>query len=145
MSSGIAEAGMRASGADKPVPLPVQALDHATGYLMAALAIRAVTRRSTAGIATTARLSLARTAQLLPPSARADDAGAGPGRDTTIAESEADAVAEVENTPWGPARRIRPPVFVGHAPLRWDRAACELRSAQPAWRARRESNPHLRV
>jgi crotonobetainyl-CoA:carnitine CoA-transferase CaiB-like acyl-CoA transferase len=33
MSSGIAEAGMRAAGSDKPVPLPVQALDHATGYL----------------------------------------------------------------------------------------------------------------
>ena len=36
MSSGIAEAGMRWAGRDVPTPLPVQALDHATGYLMAA-------------------------------------------------------------------------------------------------------------
>ena len=33
MSPGIADTGMRWSCADKPVPLPGQALDHATGYL----------------------------------------------------------------------------------------------------------------
>ena len=31
MSTGIAERGMTWKGADKPVPLPVRALDHATG------------------------------------------------------------------------------------------------------------------
>jgi hypothetical protein len=31
---------MRRFNMDKPTPLPVQALDHATGYLMAAAAIR---------------------------------------------------------------------------------------------------------
>ena len=45
MSAGIAEAGMRMLGKDRPSPLPVQALDHATGYLMAAAAIRGVTQR----------------------------------------------------------------------------------------------------
>lgn len=40
MSSGIAEAGMHWQHADKPTPLPLQALDHATGYLMAASAIK---------------------------------------------------------------------------------------------------------
>ena len=35
MSSGIADAGMQWQQADKPTPLPLQALDHATGYLMA--------------------------------------------------------------------------------------------------------------
>lgn len=40
MSSGIADQGMRRAKADRPVPLPVQALDHATGYLMAAAALR---------------------------------------------------------------------------------------------------------
>src|SRR5690606_42020592 len=32
MSCGIADAGMRQLGQSKPTPLPVQALDHATGY-----------------------------------------------------------------------------------------------------------------
>ena len=36
MSTGIAAHGMAMAGVDRPRPLPVQALDHATGYLMAA-------------------------------------------------------------------------------------------------------------
>lgn len=59
MSSGIAEAGMHWKHADKPTPLPVQALDHGTGYLMAAAAITLLGRGGSA------RLSLARTAKLL--------------------------------------------------------------------------------
>ncbi len=59
--------------------------------------------------------------------------------------SEADLAPEIETTPWGPARRVRAPLLVGEAPLRWASPARELRSAAPAWRARRESNPHLRV
>ena len=41
MASGINEAGMRAAGRDAPLPLPVQALDHATGYLAAGAWINA--------------------------------------------------------------------------------------------------------
>jgi hypothetical protein len=63
MSTGIATAGIHWRRAAKPVPLPVPALDHATGYFMAA-AIRAVARRLDEGFGTEARLSLARTAKL---------------------------------------------------------------------------------
>ncbi|MCP2032647.1 hypothetical protein L1277_002757 [Okibacterium sp. HSC-33S16] len=45
MSSGIADAGMHAFGLNKPGPLPVQALDHATGYLMAHAALMALRTR----------------------------------------------------------------------------------------------------
>ncbi|TRY16470.1 acyl-CoA transferase, partial [Geobacillus sp. LEMMJ02] len=62
MSTGIAEAGMRAMGGDEPVNLPVQAIDHATGYLMATAAIRGLTTRMKEGVGTEARASLARTA-----------------------------------------------------------------------------------
>jgi hypothetical protein len=65
MSAGIAETGMYWQKSAKPVPLPVQALDHATGYFMAATAIRAVTRRLDEGFGMEAHLSLARTAKLL--------------------------------------------------------------------------------
>ncbi|HAI32515.1 MAG TPA: acyl-CoA transferase, partial [Thalassospira sp.] len=53
------------SGSKKPLPLPVQALDHATGYLMAASAVHALIRRAAHGEVTTARHSLARTAHML--------------------------------------------------------------------------------
>ena len=45
MSSGIADAGMRILGQDRPTPLPVQALDHTTGYLMAAAVVRGLSQR----------------------------------------------------------------------------------------------------
>lgn len=44
MSAGIADTGQKWANADKPTPLPVQALDHATGYLMAASVLSALHR-----------------------------------------------------------------------------------------------------
>ena len=49
-------------GLEKPCPLPVQALDQATGYLMAAAVARALLIRRVTGAALSAQLSLARTA-----------------------------------------------------------------------------------
>jgi hypothetical protein len=60
MSAGIADAGMRMLGKDRPTPLPVQALDHATGYLMAAVVVRGLTQRMAAGQGFEGRTSLAR-------------------------------------------------------------------------------------
>ena len=127
MSSGIAAAGMAWKGADRPVPLPVQALDHATGYLMAAAALRGLAGRWRDGRPATARLSLARTALLL-----TDHAGseAGPALQEP---SDDDPATTVERTPWGPALRLRSPVAIGNAPLRWDRPAAELGSSDAAW------------
>src|SRR4030095_12808185 len=65
MSSGIADAGMRILGKDRPTPLPVQALDHITGYLMAAAPVRGLTHHVATGQGFRAHASLARTAQLL--------------------------------------------------------------------------------
>ncbi len=65
MSTGIAETGRLRSGADRPTPLPVQALDYGTGYLMAAAAIRGVTERLQSGLGSESKVSLARTARWL--------------------------------------------------------------------------------
>ena len=46
MSCGIAHEGMVRKNVAHPVPLPVQALDHATGYLMAAAVLRAIRVRN---------------------------------------------------------------------------------------------------
>jgi hypothetical protein len=127
MSAGIAEAGMRWRQADRPVPLPVQALDHATGYFMAAMAIRAVTRRMDDGFGTEARLSLARTASLL---TEADDAGPA---SLLAAETPADLSNVVEHTDWGDARRLAPPAAVDGAAMQWTLPARKLGSADPVW------------
>jgi hypothetical protein len=109
------------------VPLPVQALDHATGYLMAAAALRGLSLRRREQAALTARLSLARTAMLLAPDPRQDEMRA------FVGATAADYAEGIEPTPWGAARRLRSPVTVGKIGLRWDRSACELGSARPEW------------
>ncbi|WP_205417772.1 CoA transferase, partial [Escherichia coli] len=58
MSCGLAEAGMVWRSASLPVPLPVQALDHATGYLMAAAVLTGMGQRLSRGTGYHARLSL---------------------------------------------------------------------------------------
>ncbi|MBP0597431.1 CoA transferase [Herbaspirillum sp. LeCh32-8] len=128
MSSGIADAGMQLLGKDKPGPLPVQALDHATGYLLAAAALRGLTRREQAGEGSAYRLSLARTAQLL---AAHPAQGIEPD---FAAETPDDLGAAQEDTVWGPARRLRAPLQIASVPLRWDLPASPLRSASAQWR-----------
>ena len=120
MSSGIADAGMQWKNADKPTPLPVQALDHATGYLMAAAAIRLLGRGGSA------RLSLARTAKLL--------IEQGAGTDEALrAEDENDQGLVVEQTPWGPAHRLHVPLKITGTPLQWVLPATELGSHRAQW------------
>lgn len=128
MSAGIADAGMAWKRADIPIPLPVQALDHATGYLMAAVTVRALARRAASGAVTAGRLSLARTARLLA------DLGPQPEGASLAPESPDDHAGTVEQTAWGPARRLRPPASVAGAPLRWDLPAGKLGSTDPSWR-----------
>ncbi|MNK89674.1 CoA-transferase family III [compost metagenome] len=126
MSSGIAEAGMRWKQADKPTPLPVQALDHATGYLMAASAIRLLAQRLNDGTGGSARLSLARTARLL--------IEHGPGTDEALrTEDEQDQGLMVEQTPWGPAHRLHAPLKIIGTPLQWALPATELGSHPAQW------------
>ena len=126
MSSGIAEAGMHWQQADKPTPLPLQALDHATGYLMAASAIRLLAERLSSGRGGSARLSLARTAKLL--------VERGAGTDEPLrAEEESDQGLLVEQTPWGPAHRLQVPLRITGTPLQWAIPAGELGSHRPLW------------
>ncbi|QRK83126.1 CoA transferase [Pseudomonas granadensis] len=126
MSSGIAEAGQRWKQADKPTPLPVQALDHATGYLMAASALRLLTARLAQGQGGSARLSLARTAKLL--------IEHGPGTDEPLrVEDERDQDPAIEQTAWGAVRRLRVPVEIGGTTVWWDLPATDLGSHRPRW------------
>lgn len=124
MSTGIAHRGMTWQNSDGPVPLPVQALDFATGYLMAAAVLRALRVRWETGEGLSARLSLARTSALLA-SVPADN----DGLDLPPITDE-DLSAGVENTDWGPARRIR---FPADIPMAWSAPARRLHSDPARW------------
>lgn len=98
MSCGIAAAGASGNGPgteERPVPLPVQALDHGTGYLLAAAVGRALARKHTAHVATRIRASLAGTANVLCSLPRPTGPPSAP-----VPESLTDTT-----TAWGPARR----------------------------------------
>ncbi|MBB2896640.1 CoA transferase [Pseudomonas sp. AS2.8] len=127
MSCGIAAAGRDWQGGEQPVPLPVQALDHATGYLMAAAVIRGLTGRLREGRTLSARLSLARTACLLTehPAVACEPLYSG--------VREADYDTAPEPTAWGPGLRLRPPLQIGDLRLHWQRPATRLGSASAAW------------
>lgn len=115
--------------ASLPVPLPVQALDHATGYLMAAAVLTGMAHRLNRGTGYHTRLSLARTAQLLlahpyPTYYRPEAlAPAGP----------ADENPETELTYWGAAQRLHTPLSLQGTALQWALPATTLGTSQPEW------------
>ncbi len=127
MSCGIADAGMRWKQAALPVPLPVQALDHGTGYLLAAAVIRGVTQRLNGQASIRARMSLARTAKFL------TDAGEVETQAPLAAENFFDIASPLEATDWGNAKRLKPPVTVLGVPHFWTLPARALGTASPSW------------
>ena len=127
MSTGIAAEGMRHFGTAVPKPLPVQAVDHATGHIMAAAAVLALSRRLTTGSGSGARASLARTAALLTAMRVPEHAAA------LIPPDDADFNDSVEPTGWGPALRMKPPVTIKGTAMRWDHPATLLGTSKAAW------------
>lgn len=128
MSSGIADTGMRLMHREQPTPLPVQALDHATGYLMAAGALRGLVQRLANGSGCEVRASLARTAGLL-----TLHAGSDAPQDAFAASHAGDLAAGVEHTEWGPARRLKSAAVIEGTPLRWDLPARSLGASEVGW------------
>ena len=128
MSSGLADAGRVWAGADKPTPLPVQALDHATGYMMAAAVLTALTQAASGADTAVARLSLARMAEelvTLPKSLA--------GREITSAD-EAD-YNDHEDSGWGPARRLRAPLSLAGCHMGWSLPATPSGTHAADWPA----------
>lgn len=77
--------------AQRPGALPAQALDHGTGYLLAAAVLRALTEQSQEGGSRCVRLSLARTATWLTAGTRMPGASGGGDADRTEGASRAAA------------------------------------------------------
>ncbi|WP_419738973.1 CoA transferase [Ruegeria sp.] len=127
MSAGIAHAGMEWANADKPTPLPVQALDHATGYLMAAAVLSALAEAASGNSIMHAHLSLARTAELLAILGKTET------RQVPITANQTDYSEKTEHSGWGPGHRLKPALTVGQSQMRWDLPAPQLGTSNPTW------------
>ncbi|NIZ62018.1 acyl-CoA transferase [Sedimentitalea sp. CY04] len=127
MSSGIAETGQHWAKTDRPTPLPVQALDHATGYLMAAAVLSALTAATQGEPAPQARLSLARTAALL---GQLRKTTSGPDITTS---NDTDYSTSPEHSGWGPGQRLLPPLHLSSTQMQWDLPAQQCGSDVAKW------------
>lgn len=123
--SGIATTYADADG--RPGALPVQALDHATGYLMAAAALRLLNRRPHEGGAS-AQVALARTAEwLLHQDAvvsEVEETFDGPNCPLWMATTE---------SAYGTIEYVRPPLFARDAPLDFPSPPRRYGQDSPEW------------
>ena len=126
MSSGIAAAGMTAAGAERPVPLPAQALDHGTGYILAASVAHALARLVADGRSSDIRCSLVGTANALIDHPVAGGLG-DPKPTWTTGDTEQAA------TWWGPARRVPIPGSLAGVATSLDVEAGPLGRHPAAW------------
>ncbi|WP_280723452.1 CoA transferase [Kitasatospora sp. MAA4] len=123
--SGIAVTEAAADG--RPGVLPAQALDHGTGYLLAAAVLRAVTERQASGAGTQLRLSLAGTAGWLTGGLAAARAGQG--------THEAARWLGGTRTPHGLLTYALPPIGYAGAPADWSRGPGRWGTDTPTWTA----------
>lgn len=128
MGCGIAERGMIWRDSAVPTPLPVQALDHATGYMMAAAVLEGLRQRRMHHVGWQAQLSLARTARLL------QTAGATPQQTQNgIAPHPQDDLSALEINRWGVAKRLRAAAYLPGTPMVCATPAFGLGSSVACW------------
>ncbi|MFF4115588.1 CoA transferase [Streptomyces sp. NPDC001714] len=123
VATGIAEIE---GTADRPGALPAQALDHGTGYLLAAGVLRALTERSHDGGSRSVRLALARTARWLTKEVE-------PGSGTGEPYAGPDAWLAETDSALGRLRYARPPVSFAGGPADWARPPVPWGSDAPRW------------
>ncbi|GAB3264747.1 CoA-transferase family III protein [Chitinimonas naiadis] len=115
-----------------PRPLPMQVLDHASGYLMALGAMAALHRRATEGGSWHVRVSLVQTANWLR-SLGQDAAGVAT---PDMQEAEANAWLEESDSGFGRLSAVRHAAQLSATPAYWANPAMPLGSAPAAWRER---------
>ncbi|MER3389701.1 MAG: CoA transferase [Microcella sp.] len=147
MSSGIAHLGMLHAAAETPVPLPVQALDHATGWFAAAAALRGVARARHTGAGSLSRLSLARTAfelQSLRDARLSSQTGSAAASAFATAPAPSDLPGRTIDTFWGETLVLDPPLSVAGVRIESFIAPRPLGSDEPAWQSDLDEAPPSR-
>ncbi len=127
-ASGLALGAAAATGSERPVPLPAQALDHATGYLAAYGVLDALARRAREGGGWHVQVSLARTGRWLQSLGRHDALALGDQTAADVAEYR-----DVLPSDFGELSYIRPAGTVAGVAPYWRRPPARPNSSQPAW------------
>jgi crotonobetainyl-CoA:carnitine CoA-transferase CaiB-like acyl-CoA transferase len=127
-ASGLNLAEAEAAGASDPKPLPAQALDHATGYLMAFAAMSALARRAERGGSWHVRCSLAQTGYWI--------RGLGRIRGIDFPDPGFDDVHDrLEDTPsgFGKLTAVRHAAIMTGTPPCWLKPSVPLGTHPPTW------------
>ncbi len=128
-ATGINHAEAEAAGTDRPKELPAQALDHASGYLMAFGAMMALVRKEREGGSWHVRVSLAQTGHWL------TGLGRLPGGFDCHDPKHADVgdLLEEADTPFGRLTFVRHAARLSETPPRWERPPVPLGTHAPVW------------
>ncbi|MFW6691937.1 CoA transferase [Streptomyces sp. MAR4 CNX-425] len=110
---------------DAPGTLPAQALDHGTGYLLAAGVLRALTEQHRTGGTRLVRVALTQTAHWL-----VHDLAPAPGEDQGF---DAEHRLTETDSPMGRLRHVLPPVSYDGSPTNWARPSGRWGTDAPAW------------
>jgi crotonobetainyl-CoA:carnitine CoA-transferase CaiB-like acyl-CoA transferase len=128
-ASGLNAAEAEAAGQSAPKPLPVQALDHAAGNLLALGALAGLHRRATEGGSWHVRISLARTGHWLRGIGRAPNGLAcTPPKRADIAE-----YLEASDSGFGRLTTVRHAALLSATPAHWDRPSVPPDTDAPRW------------
>lgn len=128
-ATGLNAAEAEAAGANQPKPLPAQALDHASGYLLAFGVLAALYRRATEGGSWHVRVSLARTGAWLRGLGRVADGFACP--DPQLADVQ--DLLEESDSGFGRLSAVRHSAVLTATPARWSRPTVPLGTHPAAW------------
>ncbi|MEV0846600.1 CoA transferase [Streptomyces sp. NPDC049954] len=124
VATGIA--AVEADRDGRPGALPAQALDHGSGYLLAAAVLRALTEQTRSGGARLVRVTLARTAAWLLAGGRARAGEDSPAVDPGGHVTERDSA-------WGPLAYARPAVEFAGGPADWARPSAPTGADEAVW------------
>ncbi|MCW5748812.1 MAG: CoA transferase [Alphaproteobacteria bacterium] len=128
-ATGINHAEAQAAGSDEPRPLPCQALDHASGYLMALGTMIALLRRAREGGSWHVRVSLAQTGRWLAGMGRLDDGLDGP--DPKL--DDVRDLLEESDSGFGRLLAVRHAGGLALTQPRWRRPSTPLGTHPPVW------------
>jgi hypothetical protein len=126
-ANGINDAEREAANEDKPKPLPCQALDHASGYLLALGAMAALLRRTEDGGSWLVRVSLAGTGEWIKRLGRIEGGLAAPG----IADTA--PFLEDSDSGFGRMTAVRHAATLPATPAHWALPSMPPGSHPPAW------------
>jgi crotonobetainyl-CoA:carnitine CoA-transferase CaiB-like acyl-CoA transferase len=128
-ATGINVAEAEAAGVAAPKELPCQALDHASGYLMAFGAMMALVRKAREGGSWHVRVSLAQTGHWLAGLGRVDNG-------FTCEEPTGDEIRTLTDemdTPFGRLSFVKHAAVLSETPARWSRPPVKLGTHAPVW------------